>query len=684
MKSPSCALFSLLFTITSSYASESPLSSLDLESLMSEDVQATSVMKRAQSTFSTPASLYVLSKEDIRAFGALTVAESLKLVPGIEVRQLDNNQWAITTRGVAGRHTSKLLVMVDGQSVYNPTFAGVYWETLNVPLYDIKRIEVIRGQGGLLWGSNATNGVINIITKNSLDSRGTLLQVSSGDRLNYELALRHGGYLGRSGSYRVYAAVKDVDESSQGLEMEPHDDAKQQSIGARFDFAPSDDLSILAQFHYSHTEQGQNLDALSRDVNINVLHQDQFKQDDARVMARLEHRLSTTSNQMLQASWSLQDGEQLFLDERFQSFDLDYQMNSVFGRAQLDWGLNYRNNYLPFTANYIISSDENLTRLEHYGAFLQLQYALIPNSLNLSVGNKLEHNSFTGWENQPAARLSWQASANHVVWGAVSQGVRIPSFAEYDYDTALHGVRVSSLVQTGITAIDDYHVRTVLNGNQLVEPEKSSSYELGYRFNRRPWSVDVSLFHTKSRNVFAVYPNPESVDIQQIANLLATGQLLAAQQALANSVLEFDVVSNAELEVTGGEAVLAWQANDFISTELGYSQLRYRYDLKANTQPAIGDDSNSEQWFAKVGWQVTKRHSLFGLYRSIDSNAYHADDYDVLDLSWAWQVHERALLSLTGKNLLAGKHVEYNNVSETFTVSNYIERSVVLRLSAEF
>ncbi|WP_427982218.1 TonB-dependent receptor plug domain-containing protein [Agarivorans sp.] len=670
--------------MTFAVAAQESLSSLDLESLMSEDVQATSVMKRAQSTFSTPASLYVLSKEDIRASGALTVAESLKLVPGIEVRQLDNNQWAITTRGVAGRHTSKLLVMVDGQSVYNPTFAGVYWETLNVPLYDIERIEVIRGQGGLLWGSNATNGVINIITKNSLDSRGTLLQVSSGDPLNYELALRHGGYLGRTGSYRVYAGLKDVDNSAHGIEMEPHDDAQQQSIGARFDFAPSDDVSVLAQLHYSHTEQSQNLDALSRDVNINVLHQDQFKQDDARVMVRLEHRLSSKSNQMLQASWSLQDGEQLFLKERFQSLDLDYQMNSIFGRAQLDWGLNYRNSYLPFTANYIISSDENLTRLEHYGAFLQLQYALIPNSLNLSFGSKLEHNSFTGWENQPAARLSWQASTNHVLWGAVSQGVRIPSFAEYDYDTALHGVRVGNLYQTGIEAIDNYHLRTVLNGNQQVEPEKSLSYELGYRFNQRPWSLDVSLFHTKSRNVFAVYPNPESVDIQQIAGLLATGQYLDVQQALANSVLEFDVVSNAELDVTGGEAILAWQANDFIKAELGYSQFRYRYNLQANTQPAIGDDSDSRQWLAKLGWQVTQHHALFGLFRSIQSDAYHADNYDVLDLSWTWQVHDSAFLSLSAKNLLAGKHVEYNNYSETFTVSNYIERSFVLRFLAEF
>lgn len=667
-----------------STAAQESLSSLDLEFLMAEDVQATSVMKRAQSTFTTPAALYVLSKDDIRASGALTVAESLKLVPGIEVRQLDNNQWAITTRGVAGRHTSKLLVMVDGQSVYNPTFAGVYWETLDVPLYDIERIEVIRGQGGLLWGSNATNGVINIITKNSLDSRGSLLQLSGGDLLDYELAFRYGADLGQSGAYRVYASSKQFDKSKHGFQMEPQDDSNQYTVGARLDFAPSDDLSILTQANYTRTEQGQGLKALDINTNQNTLLIDQFKRDDVRVMTRLEHRLSPTANQMLQASWILQDGEQLFLDERFQSIDLDYQMNSILGKAQWDWGLNYRNSSLPFTPNMIITSDNYVTRLEQYGAFLQLQFALIPDRLNLSIGNKAEHNSFTGWEHQPAARLSWQASQSHVFWGAVSQGVRIPSLAEYDFDTAINGTRVGHYLQTGIDAIDNYYMRTVLNGNQQVEPEKSLSYELGYRFNQNPWSLDVSLFNTKSRNVFAVFPNPDSLDLAQLGGLLAMGEYLEAQRVLSNSVLEFDVVSNAELEVTGGEALLAWQSNHDVKAELGYSQLRYRYDLQANTQPAIGNDSDSRQWFAKVGWQVAKRHALFGLFRSVKSDAYLADDYDALDLSWAWQVHDSAVLSLTGKNLLAGKHVEYNNGSETFTVANYIERSAVLRLIAEF
>jgi iron complex outermembrane receptor protein len=676
-------LWSLCIANIGVVAAES-LPNLDLESLMATDVQATSAMKRAQSAFTTAASLYVLSKEDIRASGAVSVAESLKLVPGLEVRQLDSNQWAITARGVAGRYTSKLLVMVDGQSVYNPSFAGVYWETLDVPLYDIERIEVIRGQGGLLWGSNATNGVINIITKNSLDTRETLVQVSSGDQLNYDVGLRHGGNIGSNGSYRVYGSVRDSDAAKNGKSLAANDEAKQQSLGARFDFAPNDDLSILTQLSYTHTDMGQNLKALSLATNQNTLYAERFERDDGRIMARAEHRLSNSSNQMLQASWAIQEGKQLYLEERFQSIDIDYQMNSLWGATQLDWGLNYRNSYLPFAPNYIISSDEDIDRLEQYGAFLQLQFALIPEQLNLSFGNKSEHNSFTGWEHQPVARITWQPNSEHVLWSAISQGVRIPSLAEFDYDSAINGTRVGEYFQTGIDAIDNYHVRTVLNGNQQVEPEKSLSYELGYRFSKQDWSFDLALFHTQSKDVFAVQPNPDSANLDQIAALLAQGKIIEAQQALQSTVLEFDVASNADLNVKGGEALVAWRPSASFRAELGYSQMAYRYRLQENTQPAIGYDSDSKQFFAKTGWQPYKKHSFFALFRSINSDAYSVDDYDALDLSWAWQLMPHSSLSLTGKNLLAGSHLEYNNTSETFTVPNYIEQSVVLRFMAEF
>ncbi|UPW20233.1 TonB-dependent receptor [Agarivorans sp. TSD2052] len=680
-----CFCLSLGFASAVSFASGSSLSSLELESLMDTDVQATSAMKRAQSSFTTAASLYVLSKEDIRASGAVTVAETLKLVPGLEVRQIDNNQWAISARSVAGRYTSKLLVMVDGQTVYNPAFAGVYWETLDVPLYDIERIEVIRGQGGLLWGSNATNGVINIITKNSIDTRDTLLQVSSGDQINYDVGLRFGSELGSKGSYRVFGSVRDSDAAKKASrEIATNDDAKQASVGFRLDLAPSDDLSILGQLNYTHTDMGQNLKALSLETNQNTLYHDNFKRDDVRFMARLEHRLSHSSNQMLQASWAVLDGEQLYLNERFQSIDIDYQMNTLLGNTQFDWGLNYRNNYLPYEDSFLISSDADIHRLQQYGAFIQAQFSLVPNSVSLILGNKSEHNSFTGWEHQPVARLLWQPTPKQVLWGAISHGARIPSLTEFDFDSALNGTVVRDVLVTGFDAIDNYAIRTVLNGNQNVEPERSTSYELGYRFSQAHWSLDLALFHTQADNVIAVSPNVNSVPINDILALLGSGQIEQAQQALISSVVEYDVVSNAQLNTKGGEALVTWRPNMRFVSELGYSQMSYRYRLEDNSLPAIGTDSDNQQFFAKLGWQVFEQHSLFGLYRSIHSNAYNTSNYDALDLTWNWQLIPSTVVSLSAKNLLAGSHLEYYNTSETFTLPNHIEPSVLFRVSAEF
>ncbi|WP_432452690.1 TonB-dependent receptor plug domain-containing protein [Agarivorans sp. QJM3NY_29] len=677
-----CYVLGLLTASVSAVANS--LSSLDLESLMDTDVQVTSAMKRAQSAFSTAASIYVLRKQDIRASGAVSVAESLKLVPGIQIRQLDSNQWAITARGVAGRYTSKLLVMVDGQSVYNPMFAGVYWEALDIPLYDIERIEVIRGQGGLLWGNNAVNGVINIITKNSIDTRTALVQVSRGDQLNYDVDMRYGDDIGNDGSYRVYGSIRDADTSKRGLDLTANDDSQQGSAGFRLDIAPSDDLSILTQFSYTHTNIGQNLKALSQEVNQNTFYQDRFKRDDLRLMARLEHRLSTRSNQMLQLSWGHQDSQQLYLNEHFKSLDIDYQMNSAFGDLQLDWGLNYRNNDLPYEENWLISNDRGIDNLRYYGAFIQAQYALVPNHLTVIFGNKLEHNSLTGWENQPAARLLWQPSEQQVVWAAVSKAVRIPSLTEFDSDSAVNGSRVADYFTTGIDAIDQYMVRTVLNGNQSVQPEKSRSYELGYRFSRHNWSFDLALFHTQSRNVIAVTPNTNSIDIDSIASLLASGQFAEAQQLLTESQVELDIVSNADLNTKGGEAVLSWRPNRRFRSEFGYSQMAYRYRLQEGTSEAIGFDSDSRQFFVKAGWQLFKQHSLFGLFRSLRSDAYRTDNFDALDVTWHWQFSPQTGLSLSGKNLLAGEHLEYRNTSETYTQPHYIDKTVVLRLSAEF
>ncbi|WP_445777593.1 TonB-dependent receptor plug domain-containing protein [Shewanella sp.] len=667
---------------------QEPLSDLDLEldSLMAMDVQVTSAMKRAQSAFDTASSIYVLTKEQIIHSGATSIPEALKLVPGLAVRQLDNNQWAITSRGVASRFSAKLLVMIDGQSFYTPKFAAVYWETLNVPLYDIERIEVIRGQGGLLWGSNANNGVINIITKNSIDTRGVYADISSGSLINHDANLRYGGDIANKGSFRVYGHTRDGDESDKGISLEPADFTEQQSAGVRFDFTPNDEWSALIQGNITQSTLGQNFRGVIDETNRNMSFTDSLDRTDSRIMARVENRISSQANQMLQTSWLKQSGSQTFLQEHFESFDIDYQMNFLYNDLKLDWGLNYRYNDISFAQSSFVHSDGGYNTLHQYGALVQGQYSLIADKLDIILGSKIEHNDLTGWENQPLARLVWKPQNNQVLWTSVSRSVRVPSLIEFNDNYIIDGQRVEEVspIVTGIDAIDNYYVRTYLNGNDKVKSEESVSYEFGYRQTQHDWALDLSAHHTIAKNVIAISVDNNIEQFLPIFGLLQAGQYDLAMQSLTNTSVNFDIVSNAKVTTNGGDIILTWQPSEIFNAELGYSYNTFDYKLADNTFPAIGYDSTSRQLFAKSNLALFDDHRLFASIRVENSNAYNVDNYTALDLTWQWAFHQNWSVAVMGKNLFAGSHIEYNNTRETYTLPNYIDESVTFKLTAKF
>ncbi|MCG6201681.1 TonB-dependent receptor plug domain-containing protein [Psychromonas antarctica] len=360
------------------------LPSLDLDDLLAADVQVTSAMKRLQNVSETAASIYVLTSKEIMQSGVTSVAQALKLVPGMQVRQLDNNQWAITSRSTAGRHSSKLLVMIDGQSIYNPVFAGVYWEALNIPLYDIERIEVIRGQGGLLWGSNATNGVVNIISKHTADTRSSLAQVETGSQIDSKVNFRIGGDLANHSSFRIFGGFEETDESAKNrVYFPPNDDGEKKSIGGRVDLNFNEDTSLLVQTQYTHIDMGQNLKLANLNTHQSEYIEDQYTREHVQLMTRLEHRLSPVSNQMLQASISSQQAEQLYFKEDFLITDIDYQMNTLVNDIQFDWGVNYRYNDISIEDTDYITSIAHIDSYNQFGGFLQAQFNIIPDKLKL-------------------------------------------------------------------------------------------------------------------------------------------------------------------------------------------------------------------------------------------------------------------------------------------------------------
>ena len=659
---------------------------LDLDALMGMDVQATSAMKRAQSAFDTASSIYVLSKEQITKSGATSVPEALKMVPGLIVRQLDNNQWAISSRGIASRFSSKLLVMIDGQSLYTPKFAAVYWETLNVPLYDIERIEVIRGQGGLLWGSNANNGVINIITKNSIDTRGGYANITTGNQINADANLRYGGDISNKGSYRVYGHLKDANESKKGISLTPNDTTKQNSLGFRADFTPSDEWSALLQGDITHSKLGQNYRGVIDETNANIAFSDDLKRTDSRIMARLENRMSPDANQMLQVSWLKQNGSQNYIKEDFQSIDIDYQMNFIYQSLQLDWGLNYRYNSISFAESVFLDSDKDFDNLTQYGALVQAQYNVIPDTLDFIIGTKLDHNDLTGWENQPSARLIYKPADNNIVWGAVSRSVRTPTLIEFNDNFKVNGTKVINLagISSGFEQIDNYRIPTYLNGNDNVKSENYLSYELGYRFTTNDWSLDLSSYYTDAKNVAVIDMNTHAEQFTPILDLFLAGRIPEVFQALTMTRLDLDFASVADTTTKGFDLVVSWQPVDNLNTEFGYSYTDYNYDLPPRVEPAIGYDSKNRQLFVKADYTFLDDHNVFATLRSVNSNAYNTDNYTTLDISWNWQATPVWSTAISGKNLFSGSHIEYNNTRETYTLPNYIDECITFTISANF
>jgi iron complex outermembrane receptor protein len=661
--------------------------SLDLDSLMATDVQATSAMKRSQSAFDTASSIYVLSKEQIERANVASIPDALKLVPGLVVRQLDNNQWAISARGIASRFSSKLLVMIDGQSLYTPKFATVYWEALNIPLYDIERIEVMRGHGGVLWGSNANNGVINIITKESIDSRGSYAEATTGKNINTMASVRYGNDLANKlGSYRFYASVKNTPASEYGTEIEANDETHQSAFGTRVDFTLDDNWFALIQANYSDSTFGQNYQDFTGTDDISSQLSETVKRHDARIMARLNNRISNDADQMFQLSWVKQQGKDTFVKENFHIYDLDYQMNFVYQNMKFDWGLNYRYNDISLAESRFITSDTNIKKIEQYGVFLQSQFNFLNDELSIILGNKLEYNEFTQWENQPLFRVTLQPTSNQNFWGAISSSVRPPSLFEYDNNAQLIGVEFSSIspVETGIEKIDTYFINATLNGNANVESEKYTSYELGYRFKTSNWSLDLSTYYTKGSNIIVV---DNTIDLEQfdpIASFFVQGLYDQAYDYLTTTSLTFDLTSSANSTTEGYELLFAYSPSNKISTELGYSYIFFKYHLAPNTVPAIGKNSTTKQVFAKANYTPMQNHNIFATLRYEKSNAYYSDNYTALDISWNWQISTIWTAAISGKNVLAGKHLEYANRQETYAIPNYIDDDFILKITARF
>ncbi len=661
------ALISFLYILVPFHVGSDPLLAeegedfldLDLETLMQMEVSIAS--RNPQTVQSTPAAVFVITNEDLRRSGAESIPDALRLVPGFTVAQIDTNRFAITARGSNGEFATKLLVLVDGRSVYTPLFAGVYWDVQDLMLEDVARIEIIRGPGAAVWGANAVNGVINIITKDAEDTQGFLASAGGGSEELTTAAVRYGGTVGENGHYRVYSKLhyKDASELSSGIDGQ--DESEMFKGGFRMDLNPEDGETFTLQgdIYAGEGERQATIPSLTSPTFSSRTTTDS-ELAGGNLIARWSKELSETSNYTVQFFYDRTMRDEIFADQSIDVYDLDF--DHTFAPAEnhsFTWGLGYRavSDDLKRTESSFFE-DESRT-LHLFSSFAQDEIEIVDQTLSLIVGAKLEHNDYTGVEVQPTARLVYTPNTSHTLWGSFSRAVRTPSRADADIRLPV----VAFPTDQGLPGLASIY------GSDNNESEKLLAYEVGYRAQvTESFLVDVSTFYFDYHDQRSVLPG------MPVPNFTPP-------------VPHIDVISGVASEDTlysyGGEILFDWRATDSIRLQASYSYINYNPTVATSLADAgidyvfEGGVPENQATF-RGQFDLTEKIELDAAVRYVDTLSdltIPVDSYVELDLRLGWHITDDLELSIIGRNLLDDKHPEYSGLG-LGVPSSEIERSV--------
>ena len=586
------------------------LSRLSIEDLA--DIPVTSVSKRAEPLSQAPAAIFVITQDDIRRSGATSIPEVLRMAPNLQVARVGASTYAITARGFnhSTATANKLLVLIDGRVVYSPLFSGVFWDAQNVMLADIERIEVISGPAGTLWGANAVNGVINIITRSTKDTQGTLVDVKVGS-IDDSVSARHGGTLGDNATYRVYG---------MGL----HNGNMLKLSGAQ------------AQDGWDNAQGGFRID-WSEENDAATLQGDIYSGNDPKTTAGVAN--GTIGGQNLMANWSRQltDGSSLKLQIYYDNarrdltsgiratvdtYDVDGQYGMPIGQGQnLIVGGGYRVTHDTFVRGPGTSYLDPASRTLSLGNVFAQDSVEIDSGLSLTLGLKAENNSYTGLEFMPDARLTWRASDTAVIWGSVSRAVRTPS--RFDRD----------LINPGLFA-----------GGPDFTSEDLLAFELGYR--GQPFSglsLSVSTYLNSYTNLRTV-------------------------EASGPYVFPLVVENNMRGNTYGIEAWSTYTLTDWWRLNASVNAMCKELQLVPGNHDVFGvgyaGNDPSYQFQMRSDMDLPNRMQLELGLRNVDALASPViPNYLEAELRLNWQVSDQFELSLAGENLLHGQHQEFTNPS---------------------
>ena len=649
------------------------LAGASIEELM--DVRVTTVSREESTVGHSPAAVFVITPEMIRRSGATVIPELFRMVPGMDVARIDGNKWAVSARGFNGRFANKLLVQIDGRSVYTLQVAGVYWDSVDYPLEDIERIEVIRGPGASVWGANAVNGIINIITKSSKDTQGGLVSGGGGSVENGFATFRFGGQIGDNLSYRVFG--KGFDWKHQfSLSGNPNDQWRGGSGGLRLDWKPNTMDTVTLEAGYSRSQAGRkdNFPLVAGPPFARPFPEDETTED-TYVLALWSRELDADSGWKLQAYWNgwEREGDNGFANTRFDTFDLDFQHRfALGGRQKIVWGLGcrYVDAQLDNSANdggFHLTWLDNNPYAQVFSAFVQDEIALVPDRLSLTLGTKLEHNNFTGFEVQPTGRLLWTPTKRQSVWAAASRAVRTRTFTENDAQFTLAPPNPNFPPM----------VRTVANRD--LDAEEVWAFELGYRAQATTaFSLDTALFYNDYNGLRANRINPELTATVQDRRLLAS--------QFANAL---------DGETYGAEVAATWQVTQQWRLYCAYTLLKTNLhrdaDLGISAEAAEGQSPQQQVYVqstlnlpGNVEFDVMGRYvdRLSGFNPTgLPGVSNTVNDYVALDARLAWRPRQNLSIELVGQNLLDNHHPEFGTNAFLRSPLGEIERALYVKVT---
>ncbi len=608
------------------------VTAMSMEDLM--NMQVTSVSKRTQKVADAAAAIFVITQEDIRRSGANSIPEALRLVPGLQVARIDQNKWAIGSRGFNGRFDNKLLVLIDGRSVYTPLFSGVYWNVQDVMLEDVDRIEVIRGPGATLWGANAVNGVINVITKKAKSTQSAVVTAGAGTEERAAGGVRYGGKLGDNTYYRAYTKYFDWGPSAYPSGMTAHDGWDALRGGFRADWTPAGANSLTLQGDIYRTRFDETLTVASLSAPYSNTFLNDGKYSGGNILGRWNHTSegSSMSLQMYYDNTSITD-HSLFGDHQ-NIFDIDFQHAFHVGDSQqFVWGLGYR------------SLQPNQVTLNQFSTFLQDEISLVDNRLQITLGSKFERNEFTGFEIQPNARLLWNLTPNQSIWTAVSRAVRTPALTE-------EGLRLNSqVIPPGAPANPTpFPAVVAVFGSHQFNSEDLLAYELGYRVQAaKNLSLDISTFYNNYSNLRTAEPGAPFVE---------------GSPAPTDIVIPFVAGNKMSGGTYGVELFADWKVIPKWRLVGSYSYLQMDIHKNANSQDPTPDIPNGSsprhQWYLRSSIDLPKHFEQDTTLRFVDQlPSLNVPSYYSLDAHLGWRPVTRVELSIGGQNLLNNWHFEF-------------------------